>query len=80
VLVEELLGGLDYRCEEWVGTEASGTRLGIFAYSHSPDQKIVIFLDSSQGVVNCDFLFPIHETYSFSPSLKHTVKTAAPRA
>jgi len=79
-LVEELFNNMGYRCEEWVGTEASGTRLGIFALIHSPDHKIVIFLDSSHGVVNSDFLFPIHETYAFSPSLKHDVKAAIPQA
>ncbi len=62
-LVEDLFAGLGYRCEEWVGAENSGARLGIFGTVHKPESKIVFCLELSRDILKCDLLLPIYETF-----------------
>jgi hypothetical protein len=75
-LVEELFDGMGYRCEEWVGVEASGSRLGIFAAVGSPNLKMVFCLEWRRAVVICDLLLPISKTYPVSAVLNHDGKNA----
>ena len=63
--IQELFNDVDYRCEEWVGVEDSGARLGIYAPSDKPGLKIVFCLESSRNILKCDLLLPVFETLPF---------------
>jgi hypothetical protein len=78
-LIEELFSHIGYDCEEWVGVEASNTRLGIFAPVDHPDLKMVFGLEMSRHILKCDLLLPISETYPLSTLLAHDAKNAVPR-
>lgn len=67
-LLEELFCDVGYRCEEWVGVEASSARLGIFGTIHGPDLKIIVCLESTSRTRKCDLLLPICEP-SFTSSV-----------
>jgi hypothetical protein len=58
-LLEELFADVGYRCEEWVGVEASRARLGIFGTIAGPDLKIIVCLESNSRTRKCDLLLPI---------------------
>jgi len=58
-LIESWFFEVGYRCEEWVGVEASNVRLGIFGAIDTPTQKMVFCLESSGSVLKCDLLLPI---------------------
>jgi hypothetical protein len=60
-LLEELFADVGYRCEEWVGVEASSARLGIFGTIAGPDLKIIVCLESNSRTRKCDLLLPIFE-------------------
>lgn len=62
-LVEDLFTDLGYRCEEWVGIENLGHRLGIFSALDKPQSKIVFCLETSRDILKCDLLLPIYETF-----------------
>ena len=63
-VVEELFLDLGYRCEEWIGVEASAVRLGIFGSAQNPESKMVFCIESCRGTFKCDLLLPIYETYA----------------
>ena len=62
-LIEDLFADLGYRCEEWIGIENSGARLGIFGTVGKPNSKMVFYLDSNRQILKCDLLLPIYETF-----------------
>jgi hypothetical protein len=62
-LVEELFANVNYRCEEWVGAEDAGARLGIFGSTHNPHLKVVFCLESSRKILKCDLLVPVWEAF-----------------
>ena len=64
--IQELFDDVDYRCEEWVGVEASGARLGIFGASDKPELKMVCCLETSRSILKCDLLLPVFETLPLS--------------
>ncbi|HWO43748.1 MAG TPA: hypothetical protein VNO43_18310 [Candidatus Eisenbacteria bacterium] len=57
--LEELLGDMGYRCEEWVGVETSRTRLGIFGTIAGADLKLIVCLESNSRKRRCELLLPI---------------------
>jgi len=58
-LIDELFGELGFRLEEWIGVEASDTRLGIFATIDTPKLTMVFCLESRRDKLKCDLLLPI---------------------
>ena len=64
--IQELFDAIDYRCEEWVGVQDSGARLGIFGASDKPELKMVFCLESSRNILKCDLLLPVFETLPLS--------------
>lgn len=67
-LVEDLFSDLGYHCEEWVGIENAGPRLGIFGVAAKPESKMVFCLETNRDILKCDLLLPIYETFP-APSL-----------
>jgi hypothetical protein len=63
-LVEELFANVNYRCEEWVGAEDSGARLGIFGSTDNSRLKVVFCLESNRKILKCDLLVPVWEPLS----------------
>ena len=61
--VEELFAELGYRCEEWVGMENAGARLGIFGATDPSESKMVFCLETSREILKCDLLLPIYKTF-----------------
>jgi hypothetical protein len=59
-LVEELFADVGYRCEEWVGVEASSARLGIFGTIAGAELKIIVCLEANSRTRKCDLLIPIY--------------------
>jgi hypothetical protein len=57
-LIEDLLRGLGYRCEEWVGVDDSAVRLGIFGTQFKNAAKLVFCLNSIRDTLKCDLLLP----------------------
>jgi hypothetical protein len=64
--IQELFDDIDYRCEEWVGVEDSGARLGIFGASDKPELKMVFCLELSRNILKCDLLLPVFEMRTLS--------------
>ncbi len=59
--VEDLFGEVGYRCEEWVGMDGSGARLGIFGAIDAPNLKMVFCLESTRQRLKCDLLLPVND-------------------
>ena len=59
--VEDLFGEVGYRCEEWVGMDGSGARMGIFGAIHAPNLKMVFCLESTRHRLKCDLLLPVSD-------------------
>jgi len=59
--VESLFGEVGYRCEEWVGVDGSGARLGIFGAIDAPNLKMVFCLESTRQRLKCDLLLPVND-------------------
>jgi len=78
-LVEDLFTDLGYRCEEWVGVENSGARLGIFGAADKAESKMVFCLETSREILKCDLLLPIYETFPVSNLLDNESKQERPR-
>ena len=79
-MVEDLFADLGYRCEEWVGVENSGARLGIFGAVDKPESKMVFGLELSRDILKCDLLLPICETVPVPCLAANEPKHAATRA
>jgi hypothetical protein len=77
-LVEDLFIDLGYRCEEWVGVENSGARLGIFGAIDKAESKIVFCLETSREILKCDLLLPIYETFPVPNLLNNESKQERP--
>lgn len=75
---EELFQSMGYRCEEWVGMQASGTRLGIFAAADMPELKLVFCAERRRTLVICDLLLPISEMDAVSNGPNHEDKNVTP--
>jgi hypothetical protein len=58
--VEELFSEVGYRCEEWVGMDGCGARLGIFG-GIDAQMKVVFCLELSHQRLKCDLLLPVHD-------------------
>jgi len=69
--IEDLFADLGYRCEEWIGIENSGARLGIFGSIDKPESKMVFGIELSRGIIKCDLLLPICDTFP-APRLSQT--------
>ena len=78
-LIEELFANINYRCEEWVGMEDSGARLGIFGCMHRSELKIVFCLESSRNILKCDLLIPVCEAFPLRCLTADQVKQATLR-
>jgi hypothetical protein len=63
-MIEELFDEVGYRREEWVGVEGSSARLGVFGAIDTPMHKMVLCLESSRHVLQCDLLLPIADNVS----------------
>ncbi len=74
-LVEDLFADLSYRCEEWVGMENSGARLGIFGALDKPESKMIFCLETSRDILKCDLLLPIYEAFPVPNLLVNPSKT-----
>ena len=59
--VEDLFTEVGYRCEEWVGMDGAGARLGIFGAIDTPKLKLVFCLESLRQRLRCDLLLPVHD-------------------
>ena len=59
--VEDMFGEVGYRCEEWVGMDGSGARLGIFGAIDAPNLKMVFCLESTRQRLKCDLLLPVND-------------------
>lgn len=60
-LVEDLLGEVGYRCEEWVGIDGSNARLGIFGAIDAPRSKLVFCVELRRNKLLCDLLIPVFD-------------------
>lgn len=60
--IEDLFSEVGYRCEEWVGIEGSGARLGIFG-GIDAERKVVFCLDTARRRLKCDLLLPVHDPW-----------------
>ncbi len=61
-LIEDLFAEVGHRCEEWVGVEGSGARLGIFGPFDRSGMKIVFCIEATRNALRCDLLLPVAET------------------
>ncbi len=59
--VEDLFGEVGYRCEEWVGMDGAGARMGIFGAIDAPNLKMVFCLESTRQRLKCDLLLPVND-------------------
>ena len=59
--IEDLLSGLGYRCEEWVGVDNSEARLGIFGTQFRSTAKMVLCVNSVRDCQKWDLLVPVFE-------------------
>lgn len=59
-LIEDLFSEVGYRCEEWIGMDASRARLGIFG-AIDTQRKIVLCLEAKRQRLKCDLLLPVHD-------------------
>ncbi len=76
-LLDELFGELGFRLEEWVGVEASGTRLGIFTTIDAPKLTMVFCLESLRHKLWCYLLLPI-DNESAAPTNRSLESTGTP--
>jgi hypothetical protein len=59
--IEDLFSEVGYRCEEWVGMDGSGARLGIFGAIDAAHVKMVFCLESTRQRLKCDLLLPVND-------------------
>lgn len=59
--IEDLFAEVGYRCDEWVGSESTTERLGIFASFDAPRQTMVFSTSTIRGRQRFDLLLPITE-------------------
>jgi hypothetical protein len=79
-MIEDLLSGLGYRCEEWVGVDDSAVRLGIFGTQFKNAAKIVFCLNSIRDTLKCDLLLPAFEPAPVPCLAARNRNSIAPRA
>jgi hypothetical protein len=77
--IEDLLGGLGYRCEEWVGVDASDARLGVFGTTFNKAAKMVFCLNLVRDTLKCDLLLPVFEHAPFPAVATSRRNSIAPR-
>jgi hypothetical protein len=58
--IEDLFGEVGYRCEEWIGTDGAGARMGIFG-AIDAEMKVVFCLETMRHRLKCDLLLPVHD-------------------
>ena len=76
--IEELFAEVGYRCEEWVGMDASNARLGIFGAIDTPKLKMVFCLELTRQRQKCDLLLPVHDHHPV-PCLTEDASEKPPR-
>lgn len=78
--IEDLFTDLGYRCEEWIGVENSGARLGIFGSVDKSESKMVFGIELSRGILKCDLLLPVCETFPVPSLSLHEPELEATRS
>jgi hypothetical protein len=57
----ELITGLGYRCEEWIGASGSWPQLGAFSFGARRLVKFLFWVRREKNLQQCDLLIPIME-------------------
>ena len=57
----DLMRGLGYRCEEWIGENGSWPQLGAFSFGTKRLLKFLFWAQRQKDIQKCDLLIPVME-------------------
>ena len=57
----EMMRGLGYRCEEWIGENGSWPQLGAFSFGTKRLLKFLFWTQRRKAIQKCDLLIPVME-------------------